>query len=114
MPTNIIHGDVDLLQVDTLPSTAKKVNLEKTNKHSRGVWIELGEHTGNAHTIAPTIGGLLEFYMDDDDLYTVVKEAPAVITHEEHSPLIIPPGVYKKVIETEYDPFQKVIRRVQD
>jgi hypothetical protein len=111
--SNIIHGDVNLI-VSELPKTAKKVNLAKTNKHSRGVWIELGEHSGNAHVIAPTLGGYLEFYLDGNDLYTEVKEAPAVITHEEHAPLVIPIGIYKKMIETEYDPFAKTIKRVVD
>jgi len=114
MSTNsVIHGDVDLIPV-TLPSTAKKVDLSKTNSHARGIWIELGEHSGNAHVIAPTKGGFVDFYLDGEQLYLEVKEAPAVITHEEHAPLIIPIGVYKKMIETEYDPFAKVIKKVVD
>lgn len=111
--SNIIHGDVNLIATE-LPKTAKKVDLQATNKHNRGTWIELGEHSGNAHCIAPTKNGLINFYMDGEKLLLEVKEAPAVITHEEHAPLIIPIGIYKKLIETEYDPFQKVIKAVQD
>jgi hypothetical protein len=111
--SNIIHGDVNLIATE-LPKTAKKINLAETNKHIRGVWIELGEHSGNAHVIAPTKNGLINFYMDGTQLLLEVKEAPAVITHEEHAPLIIPIGIYKKLIETEYDPFLKVIKQVQD
>lgn len=111
--TNIIHGDVNLLHT-TLPATAKPVDLAKTNSHKRGVWIELGEHSGNAHVVAPTKGGTIQFYLDGEEIYLEVKEAPAIITHEEHAPLIINPGIYRKMIEWEYDPFAKVIQRVVD
>jgi hypothetical protein len=110
---NLIHGDVNLIHTN-LPATAKLVDLEKTNSHKRGVWIELGEHSANAHVIAPTKGGIVQFYLDGEDLYLEVKEAPAVITHEEHAPLIINPGVYRKMIEWEYDPFLKRIKKVVD
>lgn len=113
MSKNIIHGDVNLISTQ-LPKSAKKIDLSKTNKHARGIWIELGEHSGNAHAIAPTKNGLVNFYLDGKQLFVEVSGAPAVITHEEHAPLVIQPGIYKKLIETEYDPFQKVIRAVQD
>ncbi len=112
--SNIIHGDVNLISQTQLPESAKKIDLNKTQKHKRGTWIELGEHTGNAHVVAPTKGGLVNFYLDEEDLYLEVKKAPAVITHEEHAPLVINPGIYKKLIEWEYDPFKKVIQRVID
>lgn len=111
--SNIIHGDVNLITTQ-LPSSAKLVDLAKTNSHSRGVWIELGEHSGNAHVVAPTKGGIVQFYLDGEELYLEVKEAPAVITHEEHAPLVIPIGIYKKLIEWEYDPFKQAIQRVLD
>jgi len=31
-----------------------------------------------------------------------------------HAPLIINPGIYRKMIEWEYDPFAKVIQNVVD
>jgi hypothetical protein len=113
MSKNIIHGDVDLIEVTQIPKTAKK--MDKTfNPHIRGTWIELGEHSGNAHVIAPTAGGIVNFYIDGQDLYTEVIGSPVVITHEEHAPLIIPIGRYIKKIEKEYDPFLKIIKQVVD
>jgi hypothetical protein len=112
--SNITHGDVDLLKVSSIPKTAKIQNIK--NNHKNGTAIEYGEHTGNAHVITPTKGGIVNFYFDDVKAtqYVEVKEAPAVITHEEHAPLVIPIGIYKKKIETEYDPFLKKIKEVQD
>jgi hypothetical protein len=109
-----IHGDVDL-KPSSLPVTAKETNLAETNKTPHGTWIELGEHTGNYHAIAPTIGGEVKFYLDIDGvLYTEVIEQPAIMYHQEHAPIYIYPGIYKKMIETEYDPFAKVIKQVVD
>jgi hypothetical protein len=110
---NTIHGDVDLILINKLPKTAIKQN-KNYNVHKRGTWIELGEHSGNAHVIAPTVGGIVNFYIDGEDLYTEVLHAPAIITHEEHAPLLIEIGIYHKKIEREYDPFTKVIKRVVD
>jgi hypothetical protein len=115
-PKNVIHGDVNLIGCNILPKTAKLINdtIKKTNLTPHGVWLELGEHTGNYHAIAPTIGGVVNFYKDGDTIYTEVKEAPATIFHQEPAPLVINPGIYKKLIEWEYDPFKKAIQRVID
>jgi hypothetical protein len=113
MNKNTIHGDVDLIQVLEIPKNAKKMNKD-FNKHNRGTWIELGEHSGNAHVIAPTAGGIVNFYIHGEDLYTEVIGNIAVITHEEHAPIIIEIGRYVKKIEKEYDPFQKIIKSVVD
>jgi hypothetical protein len=112
--SNIAHGDVDLIRVTEIPKTAVMQNIK--NNHRNGTAIELGEHTGNAHVVTPTQNGTVNFYFDAVEMlqYVEVLNAPAVITHEEHSPLIIPIGIYKKKIETEYDPFTKIIKTVQD
>lgn len=107
---SIIHGDVGL-HATTIPSSARKLNLEKTQK---GLILERGEHTGHAHVLTPTLGGYVEAYLDGDLTYISVKEAPTVIIHEEHAPLVIPVGDWVKKIENEYDPFSKVIKKVVD
>jgi hypothetical protein len=112
---NTIHGDLDLIYVSEIPSTAQKVDLHKTNKHKDGTWIEHGEHSNHYHVLTPTKDCVINFYMDGDTLYTEVKKGPAVITHPEHGPNIIEPNtIFKKRIETEYDPFKKVIQSVVD
>ena len=108
---NIIHGDVDLINVTELPKNAIKTEVKKVEK---GIPIELGEHSGHAHCIAPTKGGVIDIYTDNGVMYINVLAEPAVITHEEHAPLLIPVGIYKKVIEKEYDPFDKIIKQVID
>jgi hypothetical protein len=108
---NIIHGDVDLIQVTKIPAKAVKFKIEK---QSRGIPIELGEHSGHAHCIAPTKSGSVNIYMNDNVMYIDVLAEPAIITHEEHAPLLIPVGKYKKIIEKEYDPFDKIIKQVVD
>jgi hypothetical protein len=108
---NIIHGDVDFIKISEIPAKAVEFKIEK---QSRGLPIELGQHSGHAHCIAPTKGGSVNVYMHNDVMYIDVLAKPAVITHEEHAPLIIPVGRYKKIIEKEYDPFDKIIKQVVD
>jgi len=66
-----------------------------------------GEHTGHYH----------EAHGDGVALYDDgVLEAPhgANVTHQEHKPVTIPPGVYDRLIVQEYDHFAEEARNVAD
>lgn len=109
---NIIHGDVDLIKINSIPNNAKKINLE-TLKHDRGYAIELGEHSGHAHTLE-TQEENINIYDLEGEMIIEVLEKPVIITHEEHKPLILIPGIYKKTIEQEYDILKKTNTIVLD
>ena len=110
---NTIHGDVDLLHLDTLPDGFTKQS--KPELRNGAYVVEAGEHSGHYHVLTPTKDSQIEVFENQDgDKIFQIKFAPAVITHEEHAPLIIQPGIYRKKIETEYDPFAQVIQQVVD
>ena len=80
--------------------------MAKRKKLDRAILAE-GEHTGHYHEAH---GSGVAFY-DDGTL-----EAPhgAQVTHQEHLPVVIPPGTYERSIVQEYDHFAEEARNVAD
>ena len=72
-----------------------------------GVLAE-GEATGHMHVLA---GGAFKLWEDGENMCAVV-ERPAVLSHQEHGPVVIDKGVWKVTRQQEYTP--EKIRRVQD
>lgn len=98
------QGDVNFIEVDKIPTKAKKVK-----KQNRGYVLAEGEATGHAHTIKEDV----ELYEVDGVLY--LKNATQVnVTHEEHHTVTVPPGTWKIVITKEYDHLTEEIRNVSD
>jgi hypothetical protein len=56
----------------------------------------------NGRTIVPGTGK-----------FVVVKE-PALLRHEEHKPIEVPPGIYEMDLVREYDYDNELVRRVAD
>lgn len=75
-------------------------------KLERAILAE-GEHTGHFHEAH---GGGVTFYDDG------ILEAPsgATVTHQEHLPVVLPPGTYERSIVQEYDHFVEESRNVAD
>lgn len=96
------QGDVLLIQVTTLPSSAVPEAPEPR------VVLAYGEVTGHAHALEPALATL---YAVNDDRYLVTKPG-ATLRHEEHAEIPLEPGVYKVVRQVEYTPQE--IRRVSD
>jgi hypothetical protein len=76
--------------------------------------LAYGEATGHAHQIfgAPEHYDLRECPKTKTRHLRVVE--PVMLKHQEHSPFILPPGEYRIGIQREYDPFEKLVRRVAD
>ncbi len=74
--------------------------------------LAYGEATGHAHKLFGGEFELRECPKTRVKHLTVVKEV--VLRHQEHSPVIIPPGHFRIGIQKEYDPFEKISRQVQD
>lgn len=93
------HGDVLLKKIEKLPEGKK---LE-TNV------IMEGEHTGHMHRII----GDAQIFECDGKRYVWAENSFDVV-HEEHRQITIKPGIYEIDRQKEYDPYDEIIREVQD
>lgn len=101
----IQQGDVLLFAVDELPIGARALPKE-------GGWHVLarGEATGHAHAVA---GAGSALYEKDGVLYLHVTKAEP-LTHEEHAPVTLTPGVWQIGQVRELDMLEGYSRRVAD
>ena len=107
MPELIRHGDLLLTKIDSIPKNAEAVNT---------LTLAEGEATGHHHTIT---SGQCQIYApaqvtEDVQKYIEVISKKASLTHQEHAAVNLTQGVYKLSIEREYNPTDKVIRKVLD
>lgn len=109
------HGDVGIFKV-------KKDRSTLTSKKQKSLTVALGEMTGHHHTVLPTKGSVIESLgntdTDQESIFFSVTGAPAVFTHQEHDLAVLEPlnedEAYVRVIQNEYQPFEKIIQRVAD
>lgn len=87
------HGDVIFQKVDSIPQGLKK------QKAKKNFIIEKGEGV-HTHTF---IDGDCEIFISDSGEIYLQAKTPITIDHEEHKQMVIEPGIYKKVIEREFD-----------
>ena len=102
------QGDVMLRRVDKMPDAVKPV--ERDNGR---VVLAYGEVTGHSHALAsPRVA----MFMDTGGAggrYIRVQPGEAVaLEHEEHSTILIEPGDYQVIQQTEYTP--EAVRNVAD
>lgn len=69
-----------------------------------------GEHTGHKHAISSTEAIIK---IKNGKRY-ILTENGFTITHEEHKPITVQPGIYEIGIVQEYDHFAEEARNVQD
>lgn len=99
--TYLQQGDVLVGQCD-IPKDAKPI---------KGNILQHGELTGHAHRLHD--GEFQIYETPKKEMYLRVTE-PSLLKHEEHNPIEITPGEYRIGIIKEYDPFEKLTRRVLD
>ena len=103
---NIIQqGDVIIEPCEVMPSG------KAVKPGPRGFVLAEGEATGHFHAIAEVEG--VECVEKDGMFYIRVNKEKTV-THEEHNPVTIPPGVYRVRKVREYDHFAEEARAVED
>lgn len=95
------QGDV-LLKDSRIPKDAKPI---------KGNVLQHGELTGHAHRLFN--GEYQIFETPEKEMYLRVV-TPTALRHEEHHEIMLPPGEYNIGIVREYDPFEKLERRVID
>lgn len=100
-----LHGDVILERVDSLPKDFKKMEKSKDGA------LAYGELTGHLHQLQ---GANFDLRTNKDGIKFLHVLEPTPVKHQEHSPIMIPPGDYKIGIQQEYDPFTKRARQVVD
>jgi len=100
------HGDVLLFK---MAETDLQASVKETVKH---LTLELGEVTGHSHQLTGEIE-ILDAPVEKDQLLFKVTDK-AVLSHEEHDRIVLEKGIYLKVNQVEYDPFQDLIVRIRD
>ena len=81
------QGDVALVPVSAIPQGAKDITP------NNDVVLKYGEVTGHAHRIQIDKPGKLRVWDANAERYLQVLEVVS-LTHEEHSELVIVPGLY--------------------
>lgn len=93
------QGDVMIVAVDTIPHDAIEVA-----RSTRGLVLAEGEVTGHAHRIPSRSATLYRTETDARYLRVTAGKVPAVLKHEEHTKIELPPDNYRVTIHREYQP----------
>ena len=102
------QGDVFIEQIIKTPKTAQPVAREGGD-----VILAHGEVTGHAHRIRDP--GVCMLQAGEGERYlTIAGEHFVRLTHEEHAPIVLPPGNYRVTIQREYDWAEQASRAVAD
>lgn len=104
---NIRHGEILLHKVSELPKGKESQHKSFIVGHSE---------TGHHHVLESDIDFKVLESGDDSVWLEIFK--PAKLVHrkqtDKHKTLPVTPGKYHVIYKTEYSPFDKVIRRVED
>lgn len=104
------QGDILIVEVRSIPQNAK----EQKPTGNRHILAE-GEVTGHHHSIGaePGIALLAEAEgIAARRWLQIDNEGGAVLTHQEHAPITLPPGTWEVRRQREYSPQE--VRRVAD
>lgn len=100
------QGDVLIERVESIPDTERRI------RRKGKIILALGEATGHHHRIEK---GKVTAYSNPKSpevSYLDIANAVALLEHEEHETIALPPGKYRIGRQREYSPQE--IRRVQD
>jgi hypothetical protein len=93
------HGDVLIQKVPKLPKTKQRLK-HRTLAH--------GELTGHSHQIREKNAVLWSAALE---LFLEIEGEPATVVHQEHGPIVLPPGFYRVWRQREYTPQRIVVVR---
>jgi hypothetical protein len=108
------QGDVFIEAATSLPAGAREVPRDGRGR----LILALGERTGHAHAITDRAATLYEVTGQPERWLAVRPSNPSlgtggvVLGHEEHSRIVLQPGVYRVRQQREYSP--SAIRAVVD
>lgn len=94
------HGDVFIFRVN------KKISI-KNSKKEKELVLALGEITGHSHRLRLSDGDdiLVEEYGGNDS-FLFELNGNGILTHEEHDSIVLTPGQYISIIQSEYSPIE--------
>lgn len=96
------QGDVLIREVESIPAGEVKARKDGILAH--------GEVTGHCHAIEDHQAAQL--FDVGEGMFMQVSESGVSIVHQEHGPIVLPPGNYEVVRQREYSPEE--IRNVAD
>jgi len=102
-----LHGDVIITSTE-LPGDFGAMPVVED------ACLAYGEATGHAHKIFGEPGDFELRECPKTKVRHLKVVNPVALKHQEHNPIILPPGDYKIGIQREYDPFTGRIRAVVD
>jgi len=100
------HGDVIVYKENSLPKDFDQMKVIKENI------LAYGEHTGHCHKLFGENIDLRECPKTKTKYLRLVDEV--TLKHQEHAPVVLPPGTYRIGIQKEYDHFEEITREVAD
>jgi len=96
------HGDILVSDVEAVPGDARALHH---------LVLAEGELTGHSHRVAEREAAIL--FQSPHGMYLKVTRPPgATLIHQEHGPILLPPGSYRVWRQREYTPQE--IRIVRD
>lgn len=101
------QGDLAFTE-DQIPNEAKRTF--KGKEHI----VAYGEATGHCHTLIAKPETTIEKYENEDSIWYKILGGTATITHHEHKPFVMEPGIYKFNFEREYDYCLEETKKVID
>ena len=105
----LLHGDVILFMTNETPVEFSKMTPEPMSA------LAYGELSGHLHQVQGVAGVDFDLRVNERTKERHLRVVnPVLLKHQEHSPIKLPPGDYKISIQREYDPFEEIIRSVQD
>lgn len=104
----MLHGDVIIERIADLPAEFNTAPVEPM------ACLGYGEATQHVHSLQGEPGKDFEVKVlpTGERLLKIVR--PTALKHQEHSPIVLPPGMYKTGFQVEYSPFEKLKRSVID
>jgi hypothetical protein len=102
------HGDLGIAPIAKFPENLIEVGGD-------GFVLAVGKTTGHGHVIVKERPeSEIKVYKDSEGRhYLKIEKGNAVITHEEHEPMVLQPGIYIQDIQREFDGLEE-LRRVRD
>lgn len=88
-----------------------KAKIPKDAKLLESNVVQWGELTNHKHALHD---GEFQLFETPKGVRFLRVVTPTALRHEEHHEIMLPPGEYKIGIVREYDPFEKLERRVMD
>lgn len=103
----LVQGDVMLLPINTMPTNGTDAKTKI---------LAYGETSGHRHELF----GECDVVESDGAMYVnakgvlMLEHVKGDRTLADHNVIEVPQGLYRVVIQREYDPYERIVNRVQD